>query len=242
MEEKQKFSNVIRNNIDQYGYHVTIVKSAVEPRYAYTIGLNDLLKYELIFAGGIHYVQDELFQIFKGVVNELKTEKVLNNQKITIGSLGAFSLATVNPSWPELMMLGAFDYYGNSDVKAIQIIPDSKHYTLDIPDMTKVFNVSSEPVWQWLIRKWDYGVPENSTVITNINALQGETITELMRWESDEWEMFAGASSDVDEKEIRVIPLGTILGIDNSLLPAVNLEIGKGLWRDSGDSQWNDWG
>jgi len=36
-----------------------------------------------------------------------------------------------------------------------------------------------EPIWQWLVRKWEYSVPEKLTVTTNLEALQGEPITEL---------------------------------------------------------------
>jgi len=90
------------------------------------------------------------------------------------------------------MLLGVFDYYRRADVQAYQIMPDSNHFTNDIPDMSKEWSVSTEHVWQWLNRKWSYNIPESSTVIINLYALQGESITELMRWEQDEWEMFAG--------------------------------------------------
>ncbi len=139
-------------------------------------------------------------------------------------------------------MLGVFDFYKQEEVEALQILPDREQYTLNIPDMSKKFNVSSEPVWQWLDRKWDYSVPEDSTVVTNINALLGHTITEVMRWKNDAWEMFAGAGPDVEEKDMRVVSLGTILGIDPTVSPATNLDIGKGLWRDSLDSDWSNWG
>ena len=74
-----------------------------------------------------------------------------------------------------------------------------------------------------------------------LKALQGEPITELMRWEKDEWEMFAGPGPEVQKEDTRVVSLGTILGIDNTLLPAVDLETGKGLWRTDRDSEWQNW-
>ena len=241
-KNKQEFEALIQSNIDLYGYHVTIVSSAIEPRYAYTIGLTRLLSFELVFAGGIYYLKEDILQIFSKVVKEIRKSEGRRIGKITVGSLGAFTLMHVDPSWSKLMMLGAFDYYKTSDIRAFQIIPDAKHYTFDIPNLSRKFDVSSEPVWQWLIRKWDYEIPENSSVVTNIQALSGKAVTEVMRCDLNEWEMFAGAGPDVQKEDMRVVSLGTMLGIDRELLPAINLEVGKGLWRVSGDSDWNNWG
>lgn len=36
--------------------------------------------------------------------------------------------------------------------------------------------------------------------------------------------------------------VGVIIGIDDSILPALNLDIEKGLWRDISDLEWNAWG
>jgi hypothetical protein len=240
--DKKQFLELIRSNIDKYHYHVTIVGSMTAPRYAYTIGLSDLFNFELIFAGGIIFLKDDLSLIFSTIVEELKNQKNTVNQKITIDGSGAFSLSVVDPSWSKLMMLGVFDYYKISEITTFQIVPDPNHHTLDIPNMSNEWSISSEPVWQWLVREWDYDVPENSTVVTNIDAMLGESITEVTRWENDTWEMFAGAGSDVLKEDARVVSLGTILGIDKTLLPSINLDIGKGLWRDNGDSDWNNWG
>jgi Domain of unknown function (DUF4262) len=240
--EKKQFLELIQSNIDKYQYHLTTVSSKTEPRYVYTIGLSDLFEFELIFAGGIIFLKDDLSLIFNIIIQELKNEKKTINRKITVGDLGNFSLSTVDSSWIKLMMLGVFDHYKKNDITAFQIMPDLDHYTLDIPKMSNEWTASSEPVWQWLVREWDYDVPKNSTVVTNINALLGESITEVMRCENDEWEMFAGAGPDVAEKDVRVVSLGTILGIDKTLIAAINIDNGKGLWRDSGESEWNNWG
>lgn len=242
MNNEKEYLELIKSNIVNYGYHVTIVKSDAEPRFAYTIGLKDLIGYELIFAGGIYYLNDELYQIFNGIVKTLKSNNDFANKRISLDALGTFSLSKTHSSWNKLMILGVFDYFGIDNVEALQIIPDTDHYTQDIPDMTKRFNESDEPIWQWLSREWVYDVPANSTVVTNIDSLKGNAITELMRWENDEWEMFAGAGPDVDKADIRVVPLGTMLGIDNTLIPAMTLEVNKGLWREDKASDWNNWG
>jgi hypothetical protein len=240
--DKKQFLELIQSNIFKHEYHVTTVSSATEPRYAYTIGLSDLFNFELIFAGGIIFLKDDLSVIFDTIVERLKSERKTKNTKITIDTLGTFSLSKVDSSWSALMMLGVFDYYNCNNINAFQIIPDLDHRTLDIPNMSIELQTSLEPVWQWIVREWDYLAPKNSTVITNIEALLGEPITEVTRWENDEWEMFAGAAPDVPKENVRVIPLATILGIDKTLLPVINLDIGKGLWRDSSKSSWNNWG
>jgi Domain of unknown function (DUF4262) len=242
MNDKKQFLELIQSNIDKYEFHVTTVTSMTPPRYAYTIGLSNLLGFELIFAGGIIFLKDDLSLIFDTIVEELKTEKSMTDRNISVPGLGTFSFSLVDSSWSKQMMLGVFDYYKAIDIVAFQIIPDADHRTLDIPNMSNEWNISSEPVWQWLVREWDFRVPENSTVVTNIDAMLGEAITEVMRWEHDAWEMFAGEGPELEKKDMRVVSLGTIIGIDKTLLPAINLDIGKGLWRDSADSDWNNWG
>jgi hypothetical protein len=63
-----------------------------------------------------------------------------------------------------------------------------------------------------------------------------------MRWEVDDWEIFAGAGPEVPAADRRMVPLGVLLGIDPTLEPAVSLPIGKGLWRDIEALEWNEWG
>jgi len=47
---------------------------------------------------------------------------------------------------------------------------------------------------------------------------------------------------DVILADFRVVSIGTLLAVDPSLAPALDLEIGKGLWRDDSDGDWNPWG
>ena len=242
MNEERSLKELIQSNIDRYGYNVTIVGVGIQPRFAYSIGLYSQLIFELVFSGGIYYLKDQVLQIFKEIVDRLKVNGDALDQKMVIGTLGEFSFLPIDPSWSKLMLLGAFDYYKRKDIQAYQIIPDTNHFTYDTPDMSKEWSEATEPVWQWLYRKWPYNVPESSKVVTNLEALQGAPITELMRWEEDEWEMFAGPGPEVQKEDTRVVSLGTILGIDSTLVPAINLKTGKGLWRTDRESDWNDWG
>jgi len=236
---KNDFIKKIENNIEQFGHHITMVIDSVEPRFAYTIGVNKILGIELVFAGGIFYMKEEVFQIINEIVEILRIQGLTHTPQKT--SLGIFNISSVHHSWKELMMLGLNKFYENNKFPVLQIIPTDGHYTLDVPDMLKEWNVSSQPVWQWLSKDWDYAVPKDSKIITNLNALRGEAITEVTRWEVDEWEAFAGAGPDVGEEDIRIISLGTLLGIDKSLEAILRLDIGKGIWRDNEELIWNDW-
>jgi hypothetical protein len=242
MQDKSDFLHLIRSNIENDGYHVTVVQQSIEPRFAYSIGLHRVLGFELVFAGGAYFVESDLTIIFAEIIAHLKRSRSNTQQSFTTQHLGSFSFSQVDKSWSQLMMLGVFDYFKIDYFKAIQIVPDGGHYTLDIPKMQYEFDPANQPVWQWLVNEWKFGVPESSTVVTNIDVLFGATITELTRWESDEWEMFAGAGPDVNSGDVRIVSLGTILGIDDSVLPSLNLQIGKGMWRSSREDEWKPWG
>ena len=140
-----------------------------------------------------------------------------------------------------MLTLGVFDYYNQTGIQVWQILPDDNHRTLDVPDMSQAFEVVSQPIWQWLSRKWNYPVPSGSMSVTDLNVLFGKKATEVTRWETDEWEIFSGAGPDTPKEVMRIVPLGLLLGIDNSLERVVHLEIGKGLWRDDVEFKWNDW-
>lgn len=238
--QKNEFSELIKTNIKKYGFHITIVGSHTCPRFAYTIGLFDIFSFELILAGGIIYKRNDLSEIFSSIVQHHEKSKSIEKTDILVANLGTFSFTTVHPSWSKLMMLGAFEYYNGSDIPVFQVNPDKDHFTLDIPNMVKQWKENEEPIWQWLKKKWNLSVPENSTAITDIQALKGKDIKEVTRWEDNHWEMFSDPESG--EEESRVATLATMIGIDKSLVEATKLKIGKGIWRTSRDSGWNNWG
>ncbi len=139
------------------------------------------------------------------------------------------------------MLLGAFDFYKVDNIPSLQIVPDKKHWTIDIPDLAQPWTEFSQPLWKWLNKSWDYSIPKHSTAVTNLAALRGELITEAMRWEEDQWELFAGAGPDVKKEDMREVSLGTLLASDNSLAPITKVDIGQGLWRDPDELRWNLW-
>ena len=231
-----EFLDIIRKNIDKNGYHVTLVNGGQNPNFSYSIGLAERFGFELIIAGGFKSIKDNEF-IFGHIYQKLQSGSTVNSQ-FSLSDNDVFYLGTVDSSWCEKLMLGVYDYYSVDEITAYQIIPVEK--TLDTPLMSDAVN-PNDPVWKWLYMDWDIDSPKNSYVITDLNALKGKTITEVARWEDHVWEMFSGPGPDVEKEDIRLVPLGTILGIDTTLKPIVNLIVGQGLWRDNKDSSWQDW-
>jgi hypothetical protein len=238
---REKFLQLIESNIAKYGYHVTIVSESVLPRFSYSIGLNDTLGFELILAGCAIYQHKDISKIFAKIVSEFNQGRNNEGTNILNDSLGTFKLSEVKPTWSEKMMLGVYDYLDVKEFKGLQIIPDKMHYTNEIPEMDKEYHENEQPVWKWLTQKWPYPVPKESLVTTNIDALKGEYIKEVMRWENDSWEMFTMPGPDVPDEDVRIVSLGTMLGIDESLEPSVHIKLEEGIWRKDKDSDWNKW-
>jgi hypothetical protein len=232
--------NHIRENIVGSGQHVYVVAGGETPRFASTIGVSESVGVELILAGAIFYMKDEVLRIINDVAAQLRVQR--GRRVFEVVGLGSFTTRKVHSSWATELMLGAFDYYENRDIPALQIVPDRAHWTIDVPNMSVPWNASTEPVWRWLKEPWTFPVPKDSTAATNLAALRGDRITEVMRWEEDEWEMFAGAGPDVPKNEMRVVALGTLIAADKSLVPAVGLPIEEGLLRDPApESEWQPW-
>ena len=229
----------IRANIARHGHHVYTVSGGGQlPRYLYTIGLSERIGAELILAGAIFFMGKEALRI----VDTIATEWGSSKTSYTIEPLGRFSLRKADLSWTRPLMLGAVDFYGNPSVEAWQILPDPAHWTLDIPDMRELWSASGAPVWQWKHVPWSFSAPRSSTAATNLAALRGERVTEAARWEEGQWELFAGEGPEVLEDEVRIVPLGTLLGADPSLLAVTSLPIGGALIRDSDEGEWEPWG
>jgi hypothetical protein len=238
--QKKQALDRIRENIARTGQHVYVISGGETPRFAYTIGVSESVGVELILAGAIFYMKDEVVKILNEIAAQLRAQR--NREVFEVAGLGSFTLGKVHSSWAEEFLLGAFDYYQKRDIPALQIVPDKAHWTLDVPDMSVPWSTSTEPVWRWLKEPWTFPVPKDSTAATNLAALRGERITEVTRWEEDEWEMFAGAGPDVTEAEMRVVALGTLVAADKSLDPVMHLAISEGLWRDPDpDSEWHEW-
>jgi hypothetical protein len=231
----------IQSNIERFGHHVYLIVGKQSPRFAYTIGVSPPKGAELVLAGAATYSDEEVKQILDAAASR-EAAHLVSGSSIEVDALGAFSLRKVDGSWAAVLIRGAIDYYRRADVPALQVVPDEEHWTIDVPDLSRARTVESEPVWRWLAEPWDHSVPDSATAATNLDALRGKPITEAARWEVDQWELFAGAGPDVPEDDMREVPLGTLLAADPSLAPILDLEVGKGLWRDAGDAEWHAWG
>lgn len=230
----------IRENIARKGLHVYVVLGAAAPRYAYTIGLTESTGAELVLAGASFYSNDDVVDIINDIAAQLKRNP--NRLEFEVHGQGSFSLRKVHVNWGKALMLGALDYYQVSEVAAFQLVPDEDHWTVDIPNLGASWSLTTEPVWRWFYEPWTYPVPEKSVAATDLAALRGERITEAMRWEEDQWEIFAGDGPDIPKDEVRVVSLGSLVAADESLVPVVHLGLEEGLLRDpEPDSEWRPW-
>lgn len=243
MKNKQDILTKIAANIEGHGFHITLVTGSVVPRYLYTIGLSQHVGYELIFAGGLFYSDNDAQKLISLCANTLLSQKKLNlDIPLTLPEGEECRLVKVEDSWAQAMALGVADYYRDSSIPILQVLPPLSKMTLDVPNLSQPWSKEPQPVWTWIFKEWPYDINENALAITNLDALQGYPVTEVMRWETNLWEMFSGPGPDVEEHEIRKVPLAVMLGIDSSLLVTQKLGLEKGVWRESSDDKWHDWG
>lgn len=229
----------IRSDIERHGLSMVLVPGRPMPRWAYSIGLRQSVGFELIFGGGTYYTAKEIQRIINEIATTLRND--LGLREFRLEPLGEFSIRPADSSWAGQLGLAAFDFYSADDLPFMQVLPNADHTTIDIPDMSIPWDPQLEPIWQWLRQPWQFTVPETSTAMTNLPALQGEQITELTRWEQGHWEMFAGPGPDVQPEDARAVPLGTLIANDPTLAQALDLPHGEGLWRSAGETLWHEW-
>ncbi|MBB3696464.1 DUF4262 domain-containing protein [Flammeovirga yaeyamensis] len=238
---RSEFLNLITNNIKKYGLHLTSVIESTEPAYIYSIGLNEKFGFEIIFAGGAYFDKEQKSQIINEIVKALDKDLTNMNSVINTHNFGKFKLREAKFSWSKELTLGVFDYYNSNDIKVYQLIPEEKHFTIDIPDMSKERGDNIQLAWQWLTEEWNLPIPKDSKVTTNLEVLKGDPVTEIMKWEENYWEMFSIAADDIKDENIRIVPIGVILGNDVTIENAFALSEKSGIWRDSIHSNWNIW-
>jgi len=112
--------------------------------------------------------------------------------------------------------------------------------TIDVPDMSIPRAQNGDRGWAWLEEPWPYAFPKGSLAMTNLLALRGQRISEAVRWE-DCWHLYARQEGPTEDEDLRLLPIGFLLGADPSLEAVVNLKVGQALWRDNGDGEWEPW-
>src|SRR5690242_11565646 len=177
--QKKQALDDIRENIARSGHHIYVVSGVSTPRFAYTIGVSESVAVELILAGAIFYMLDDVCTIINDIAAQLKVHQ--DRRVFEVPELGSFALRGVDATWAAEFILGAFDYYQNRQIPALQIVPDKEHWTIDVPDMSVPWNANAEPAWRWLHERWTWPVPETSTATTDLAALRGRRVTEAMR-------------------------------------------------------------
>ena len=234
-----EFYSGMRLTIERFGYHITLVTPGPSPRFIYTTGLSEQVGIELVLAGASVYDAQTADRIVRESVPVLGRGE---RESVVLSDVGTFSLRLVDASWTERMLLAANRHAGVPAVAALQLVPPVVDLTVDVPDMSMPWTPAGSGPWRWIREAWSLPVPESSVVTTNLAALRGAPVTEVVRWEFDHWEAFAGAGPDVVAEDARVVPFGTLLGADSSLTPAISLEVGKGLWRSGRVEEWQEWG
>jgi Domain of unknown function (DUF4262) len=231
----------IRRNITQHGFHAYFVHGRSVPSFAYTIGLSEACGFEVCFAGLSLYSRADVEIILKMVVDILRNGHSWNEASVQVGTIGDFHLSGIDDSWLDVMLLGIRDFFPSTAPPCLQIRPEHENITIDMPDMSVPWNADKQPIWKWLTRTWDYSVPKDSRAVTDVSSLKGALNTEVMRWEVDEWELHSIPGDRLHDDDIRVVPLGIMLGWDSSLEIITDLTVGEGFWRDGGSGMWHSW-
>jgi hypothetical protein len=236
----------IAENIEAHGVHVYGISGGESPRYFYTIGLKEKVGGEIVLPGLAHMPGGEAHKLINDVAHQLRSGTPVDEINLKTKGFGSFILTAVDPSWSKRMLLGALDYYDCSTLPAWQIRPvEEEHTTIDVPDMRQAFDPEKNPVWQWLDGGWPYSVPVDTLAVTNLDALLGYAVSELMRWEPEDWEIFSGPGHQLSQDELFLVPISTLVAYDPSLVPALSIPVGTGLYREfdeEGNARlWDIW-
>jgi len=230
--DRQAALETIRSNIAKHGQHVYLILGGAIPSFAYTIGLHPHVGVELIFAGGAFYSRNQIVDVLNETAVALRAGGVARAADSLPTTHGHFALRRAHASWADRLLLGALDYHSLKQVEAIQVVPPDEGRTIDVADLSRPFDPDIEPVWRCLTEPWPYAMSKDSTVVTNLEAMRGEPVTEGLRRKEGAWELFAGADPDVPQNGVFIVPLAMLVAFDPSLLPFTTLPVGAGLRRE----------
>lgn len=239
--ERHSILSSIAASIDSHGYHVRVVQGGAAPRFLYTIGLHLQCGFEIVMTGALYYTLNEAIAIVNAIASGALQSVISDAGLVLPEADGVFELREVDASWRELLLLGANDFFAGQQYRAMQVVPDSGHWTADVPNMTSAWDPLREPAWRWTQEDWTLPISANSLAFADLDALRGVPVREVVRWEEGEWEMFTTAGPDVCKDDVRIVPFATLLAYDNSLDIAASLSVGSGLWRQDSSSHWQQW-
>ena len=219
----------IRENITRSGVHVYSILGGGSPGFSYTIGLYPSVGAELLFPRSALFSVTDSYNVLMALF--AASGELAPGASFPVESLGTFQLQPAEESWTREMIRGARDYY-DAAVPAWQVVPPRR--MIDVPDMRRP--LEEAPAWRWLHTDWAFPVPEASKVLTGLDVLEGAAVTEAYRSEPEEWQLFAEGTDP--ESGCYSLPLGVLLGVDPSLSPLVEMEVGARLVRGGPGQVW----
>lgn len=244
--ERQRMRALIHQNIQTHGRHVYSVTGGHSPRFVYTIGLYEKAGAELLFAGGALFDTRAIASALNRAAQLIEEGAEPSQLRLDSDQLGPLTCVQADPSWGSRLLLGALDHYDLPGIPVWQLVPDDPEKTsIDIPDTRVPFSETAHPVWRWLEQECPHALPQDSIAITDLDLLLGYSASEVMRWDNAEWQIYSGDKPDSAANTYHV-PLAILLAFDDTLLPAVDLAVGRGLIREfdaNGTAgPWTPWG
>lgn len=234
---REKLLRRISENIREHGYHVYLISAGATPRYVYTIGLNEKIGFDLIFAGGLNFSASSVKEVVERAFRILERASGVP-KTLEIPGYGCFDLARASDAWVQAIALGALDFYGSEKVEMVQLIPPRAKLTIDVPRMDSPVAPQSQRGWRWLAEPWPYSLSIDSSVAIDLEALFGRDIVYVSRWPDDEWEMFAGDPESVSEQCMRVVNFSFVLAIDPTIEAILCMEDSQVAVRTNSESKW----
>lgn len=244
--ERHRMLERIRSNIHNHGRHIYAVAAGSSPQFLYTIGLYEKSGLELLFAGGALFEKRAIASVLNRAAHLIEEGEDPSTLRMEINELGPLRCVKVDQSWVSRLLLGALDYYDRPELPVWQLVPeDAEKASIDIPDTALPFSETAHPVWRWLDKDCPDDLCRDFVAVTDLDMLLGYAASEVMRWEASEWEIFSGEKPECESATYRV-PLATLLAFDTSLLPALDLAVGRGLIREFNSEgsagPWEPWG
>lgn len=228
---KDSVRQAISDNIRRSGYHVVVVSGGATPRWAYTIGLSETKGRELLFAGGVSCLKDEMLELISAVAKSaVDLDACLGATEVPPLLV---DVVRVDPTWSDRLMIGVKGYYGAPRL-ALQVVPRQAR-TIDTPWTDVPYGIDSAGPFRWLEGDWPYPVPRGSEVMVDVGVTTGAAVTEVGRWEEDYWEMFSVPREEIDKSKARLLPLGVLLATDPTLAAVTELAVGESAIREPGE-------
>jgi hypothetical protein len=231
-DERELLHAHIRVEIATSGQYAALVQDGQTPRVGYTVGLTEADLPEVVLAGGMALLAKPVLRTLKAAAVVSRAGRLADGGFLDLPGVGSLRAFAVHPSWARLLLGRARDFYARDDIPALQLVPDGDLRTVEVPDMSVAWDPEREPIWRWLVERWESDLPPDALVVCDLDALRGTPIAQAARWEDAQWQMFTATTGEVSPDLVRVVPLATLLTIDPSLEPVTRLRVGDAIVRE----------